>query len=176
MTVGRGGIEALCYLLDEAFRGPGLEATNESQALLANLATVPDEHWRALPPGGVRTIEEIACHVGACLVMYDEYAFGAGTLVFGTPEVEPYAGGGSPAEVRAWLEAVHARFIQHVAALPDDRELDVPRGTNWGEQRSTRWIVAAMITHSAYHAGEINHLRSVLGTDDRWRYVQLGFG
>ena len=33
-----------------------------------------------------------------------------------------------------------------------------------------------MITHDAYHAGEINHLRSLLSGDDRWRYVQLGFG
>ena len=48
--------------------------------------------------------------------------------------------------------------------------------TNWGEQRSTRWIVAAMITHEAYHAGEINRARSSQGSDDRWRYVQLGFG
>jgi hypothetical protein len=33
-----------------------------------------------------------------------------------------------------------------------------------------------MITHDAYHAGEINHLRSLLGGDDRWRFQQLGFG
>ena len=32
-----------------------------------------------------------------------------------------------------------------------------------------------MITHDAYHAGEINHLRSLLGPDDRWRFQQLGF-
>ena len=31
-------------------------------------------------------------------------------------------------------------------------------------------------THDAYHAGEINHLRSLLDGDDRWRFVQLGFG
>jgi hypothetical protein len=30
----RGGIEALLYLLDEAFRGRGIEESNESQALL----------------------------------------------------------------------------------------------------------------------------------------------
>ena len=48
--------------------------------------------------------------------------------------------------------------------------------TNWGELRPTRWIIAAMITHDAYHAGEINHLRSLLDGDDRWRYIQLGFG
>jgi hypothetical protein len=51
----------------------------------------------------------------------------------------------------------------------------VPRLTNWGELRPTRWIIAAMITHDAYHAGEINHLRSMLGDDDRWRYIQLGY-
>ena len=81
----RSGIETLEYLLDETFRGRGLEASNESQA----------------------------------------------------------------AE---------------------------PRLTNWGEMRPTRWIVAAMITHEGYHAGEINHLRSILGTDDRWRFIQVGFG
>jgi hypothetical protein len=32
-----------------------------------------------------------------------------------------------------------------------------------------------MITHDAYHAGEVNHLRSLLHGDDRWRHVQLGF-
>jgi hypothetical protein len=173
--MGRGGIEALGYLLEEAFRGPGLEETNESQALLPNLATVPADHWRALPPGGVRTIEAIAAHVGACLIMYDDYAFGGRSLLFGTHEVEPYAAGGSIDEVRTWLETAHDRFVANVLALADDTELARLRPTNWGEDRPTRWIVAAMITHHAYHAGEINHLRSVLGTDDRWRYAQLGF-
>ena len=52
----------------------------------------------------------------------------------------------------------------HVASLARDAELDVMRLTNWGERRTTRWIVAAMITHDAYHAGEINHLRSLSST------------
>ena len=50
----------LLYLLDEAFRGRGIEDTDESQALLPNLGTVPDEAWRAVPDGGVRSIEAIA--------------------------------------------------------------------------------------------------------------------
>jgi hypothetical protein len=175
-VAGRAGIEAQLYLMDEAFRGPGLEKSNESQALLPNLATVPDAWWRAQSPGATRTIEAIAGHVGACKVMYDDYAFGGGALRFATPEVEPYAGGGSPVEIVAWLEAAQARLVGHVAALADDDELDAPRLTNWGEQRPTRWIIAAMITHDAYHAGEINHLRSLLDGDDRWRFQQLGFG
>ena len=173
---GRGGIEALLYLMDEAFRGPGIEESNESQAILNNLASVTPEQWRARPPNVERTIESIAGHVGACKVMYDDYAFGEASLRFGTAEVEPFATGGTQDEVTAWLVAAHSGLVAHVAALADDRELDVPRRTNWGELRPTRWIIAAMITHDAYHAGEINHLRSLLDGDDRWRYIQLGYG
>jgi uncharacterized damage-inducible protein DinB len=174
--MGRGGIEALLELMDEAFRGVGIEESNESQALLNNLASVTAEQWRALPTGAIRSIADIANHVGACKIMYDEYAFGPGGLQWGTPEVEPYATGGSQDEIVPWLEAAHAGLVGHVAALADDSELDTPRQTNWGELRPTRWIVAAMITHDAYHAGEINHIRSLLDGDDRWRFQQLGYG
>jgi uncharacterized damage-inducible protein DinB len=173
----RGGIEALLNLMDEAFGGVGIAESNESQALLPNLASVPEDAWRALPAGAARSIEAIALHVGACKVMYDDYAFGSGRLRFGTPEVEPWGEGAAPrVEVVPWLELAQAQLVEHVAALASDDELDRPRLTNWGELRPTRWIVAAMITHDAYHAGEINHLRSILGPDDRWRFVQLGYG
>jgi hypothetical protein len=172
----RSGIETFLYLLDEAFRGLGIEESNESQAFLPNISTVPPDHWEALPTGATRSIRDIASHVGACKVMYDDYAFGGGTLQFGTPEVEPFAGGGSPADVVAWIEAAHGGLVEHVAALQEDAELDKDRATNWGERRPTRWIIAAMITHDAYHAGEINHIRSLLDGDDRWRFQQLGFG
>ena len=127
--------------------------------------------------GRARSIESIALHVGACKIMYDDYAFGPGTLRFATPEVEPWGEGPAPRrDVVDWLEGAHDRLVDHVTALPGDAELDSERMTNWGELRPTRWIIAAMITHDAYHAGEINHLRSLLGGDDRWRYIQLGFG
>ena len=50
------GVEALLYLMDEAFEGQGIEESNESQALLTNLATVSEEQWQAKPPGAERTI------------------------------------------------------------------------------------------------------------------------
>lgn len=172
----RGGIDALLYLLDEAFRGRGIEESNESQAFLTNLASVADDAWTALPDGAARSIASIALHVGSCKVMYTEYAFGAGALEWGTPDVEPWPEDAIPRnELVPWLEAAHARLVEAVAAL-DDAELDRPRPTNWGEQRPTRWIIAAMVTHDAYHAGEINHVRSLLDGDDRWRFVQEGFG
>jgi len=175
--MGRTGIDAVIYLLDAALRDPGITERNESQALLPNLATVSDEAWRTLPQGAARTIESIILHVGSSKVMYDDYAFGSGTLQWDAPEVRPWREGFAPrSRVAEWLGTAHQRLIDHVAALPDDAALDELRLTNWGERRPTRWILASMITHDAYHAGEINHLRSILGPDDRWRSIQLGFG
>jgi uncharacterized damage-inducible protein DinB len=173
----RSGIETMLYLLDEAFRGVGIEQSNESQALMPNLRSVPDDAWHRLPPGAARSIESIAIHVGACKIMYANYAFGDGSLEFATPAVEPWAEGESEmADVLPWLEGAQQALVDHVAALADDLQLDVPRPANWGELRPTRWLIAALITHDAYHAGEINHLRSLMGGDDRWRFQQLGFG
>jgi uncharacterized damage-inducible protein DinB len=168
------GVEALLYLVDEAFEGRGIEESNESQALLTNLVTVTDAEWRALPTGAVRSIESMVLHVAGCKVMYTDYAFGGGTKHWGTPEVEgPWEAGSAPiADALAWLRETHRSWREHVASLTD-ANLDEPRKTNWGELRPTKWIIAALIGHDFYHAGEINHLRSLLGTDDRWRWQQF---
>jgi uncharacterized damage-inducible protein DinB len=113
-------------------------------------------------------------HVGACKLMYADYAFGPGAKQWGTPEVEgAWEPGSAPmTETIDWLREAHRSFRRHVEGLTDDG-LDTLRMTNWGEERPTKWIVAAIIGHDFYHAGEINHLRSMLGTDDRWRWQQL---
>jgi uncharacterized damage-inducible protein DinB len=168
--MSRQALELALYLMDEAFRGPGIEESNESQALLPNLATVPEAAWRAVLPGADRTIEKIVLHVGACKVMYDDYAFGAGTLFWTDREVEPWPAGQAPmVETIDWLGQVHERLVAHVADLSDD-DLLVPRLTNWGERRETRWILSVMLQHDIYHAGEINHIRSLLSGDDRWLF------
>jgi uncharacterized damage-inducible protein DinB len=168
----RVAVRELLYLMREAFEGAGIEETGESQALLTNLATVPEARWRATPPGSDRSIESIVLHLGSCKVMYDDYAFGGGTLFWDQPAVQPWQEGEAPMdEAIAWLRDAHARLVEHVTALADD-DLDRPRRANWGEERPTRWLIAAMITHDAYHAGEINHLRSLMSGDDRWMFVR----
>jgi hypothetical protein len=165
-------VNALLYLMDEAFAGPGIEESGESQALITNLATVSESDWFARPPGVERTIAWMVIHLGTCKIMYDDYAFGDGTLFWDQPAVQPWPEDEAPmAETLAWLRAAQDRLRSHVAAL-SDADLDRPRKTNWGEERSTRWIVTAMIGHDFYHAGEINHLRSILSGDDRWNYVR----
>jgi hypothetical protein len=76
---------------------------------------------------------------------------------------------GDAAAAVAWLREGHARLRRSVAVL-NDAELDRPRMTNWGERKETRWIVAVLIQHDLYHAGEINHLRALHGGEDPWAY------
>lgn len=88
----------MLFLLEEAFSGVGIAESNESQALMTNLATVRDRDWRALPSGATRTIESIVLHVGTCKVMYDDYAFGSGTRWWDQAEVQPWPEGAAPRE------------------------------------------------------------------------------
>jgi len=163
-------VDELVHILEDAYAGPGNAETGESQSMLGNLATVPEELWPAAPPGGDRTIASIVLHVGSCLVMYDEYAFGPGRKRWDDRDLVPWRPEEAPmAEAIGWMTAAHRRFVDHVAALPDD-ELDEPRPTNWGEPLPTRSLISIIATHAAYHAGEINHIRSLLRGDDAWMW------
>jgi hypothetical protein len=51
-----------------------------------------------------------------------------------------------------------------------DADLEELRPSNWGDLRETRWLISVMLQHDVYHAGEVNHLRSILAADDRWRW------
>ena len=142
-------ISQLLYLLDEAF-----ESTTNEQALLGNLRALVPEDWLWVPPGGHRSIRDIG---GATLTWEDPLVDGVDTL-------------DSSVSAIVWLRAGQERLRQSIAALADDAELLLPRLTNWGEREQTRWIIAVMIQHDLYHAGEINHLRSLRQGTDRWAY------
>lgn len=163
-------IEELVYLLEDAFASAGNEETGESQSMLGNLATVPEELWRAIPSGGERSIASIVLHVGGCLVMYDEYAFGPGRRQWDDPDLYPWNRDEAPmSDAVAWMVTAHRRFVDHVATLGGD-DLGEPRLANWGELVPTRGLIAAIATHATYHAGEINHIRSLLRGDDAWMW------
>ena len=163
-------VDALSIAPEAAYAEPGDAETGESQSMLGNLATVREETWRRPPPGGARTIASIVLHVGGCLVMYDEYAFGPGRKRWEDPDLVPWQPEDAPmTETIAWMTAAHRRFVDHVAALPEE-ELDALRAANWGERLPTRWLISTIATHAAYHAGEINHIRALLEDDDDWMW------
>jgi uncharacterized damage-inducible protein DinB len=168
--MSRTAVELLLYLTDEAFEGRGIEATGESQSLLGNLRSVTEDDWPWTPPDGHRSIRDIVGHVGACKYMYDNHAFGNATLTWDDPLVSLDDGRAlSMADVLDWLREAHRRLREHVATMDDDELLRL-RPTNWGEPREARWIVAAMIGHDLYHAGEINHIRALCQDNDRWAW------
>jgi uncharacterized damage-inducible protein DinB len=159
-------IDTLCWLIEDAFAG------DLAQSLLSNLKDLREEDWVALPPGGERSIADILEHVGWCKWMYEDYAFGTASLPGDKPPLVPGGNRHSrpPAELLAWLKEGHSKWLGSVRALSDDRELERDRLTNWGEWMKTRTIIRIMISHDYYHAGEINHLRSLLQGTDHWEY------
>jgi uncharacterized damage-inducible protein DinB len=161
--MSRTEIATLERLLDQT-----LETGGES-SLLANLSTVRDEDWLAVPDGGVRSIADVLEHVAWAKWMYNDYAFKSASLVGDAPPIwveQPRPRD----ELMEWLHEGHRRFRASVKALGDDSELERARLTNWGELKPTRWIITAIAHHDTFHAGEINHIRALLQGDDSWAY------
>lgn len=162
----RTTIETLAWLTEVAFE------RDSAHSILANLHDLSEADWMALPPGASRSIAEILEHVGWSKWMYEDYAFGTATMKGDQPPQVPAGGARArpPEELLKWLRNGQVRLLNSVRALADDSELDRERLTNWGELIPTRKIIQIMIAHDFYHAGEINHIRSLLQGTDRWPY------
>ena len=156
-------IAQLLFLLDESFDA------NPAHSLLANLSNVDGRTWSVVPPGGGRTIRDIIGHAGIAIRLYGNHLFGDASLDYAAVH-RTSPGRANPATmpaVRDWLIAGHRDFRAGVAALGDDDLTRISRA-HWGREAETRWLIAAVIEHNLYHAGEINHLRALLAGDDRW--------
>ena len=174
----RAAVDLLLYLMDEAFDG------EDEEDLLGNLRSVTEADWAVVPPRGARSIRHIVGHIGACKYMYDNHAFGDARMTWDDPagdlgvSMEDLQSGTLDPEppidaVVEWLREGQRCLRGHTAAL-DDAELSQPRRVNWGETRETRWIIANMIRHDDYHAGEINHIRALMQGNDRWGWEVPG--
>lgn len=172
--MARAAVEQLLYLLDEAFEG----IEQPWHSVLANLRSVTEADWLWTPPNGARTIRLLTAHIGAATHLYDNHAFGdgtigwndpAGALGYGMEELQSYEvldNEPCMADIVAWTTDAHRRFRDHVAEL-DDSDLSRERRSHKGEMREIRWFVSVMIQHDLYHAGEINHIRALRQGNDR---------
>jgi uncharacterized damage-inducible protein DinB len=145
--------------------------------LFHNLKDLRDDDWTWIPPGGARSISAIVGHIASSKVMYDNHAFGDASLTWESPlfndAQSPTTDRGlDPGQLFEWLRESHLRLLKNVDALADDTELERRRPVNWGGTRETRWIITRLINHDGYHAGEINHLRSIHQQNDRWEWEQ----
>ena len=162
----RTALDTLVWLTHDAFEG------DPNHSLLTNLHNLSDKDWTALPPGAGRSIADILEHVGWAKWMYEDYAFGPGTMRGDQPPLVPADNAKSrpPAELLEWLKEGHQRWLASVRALSDDSELERDRLANWGDKWPTRVLIRILIAHDIYHAGEINHIRVLLQGTDNWPY------
>jgi uncharacterized damage-inducible protein DinB len=147
------------YMVDDAFEGP------DWHSLLSNISSVSSDEWLWVPPGGRRSIRYITKHVGMGKYIYQNHAFGDASLTWeglhaaGDPQVETIA------SAIAWLRQGQEKLRARIAAL-DDEELLRPRPSPFDGLQETRWIIARMMQHDLYHAGEINHILALRRQDD----------
>lgn len=106
-------------------------------------------------PPPFTTIAWRLIHLGACKIMYHEYAFGAGELTW-----EELALPGTAADAVVWLKKGQARLRTALDSM-SDADLDEMRLTNWGEPWPTWRIFWTMIYHDAHHGAEIGCLRDL---------------
>ena len=166
--MGDVAIQQLLYLMDEAFEAHG---EHGEHALLNNLRSVQDNDWHWLLPNGGRSIFDIVQHVGECKYVYDSHSFGDGSMRWDRPGTIPSIDSAAKApDIIVWLREGQRALIENVQALGDDEELLKLRKANWGEEYETRWLINTMIQHDLYHAGEINHIRSLKQETDKWAW------
>ena len=168
MSSSRSAIEILVRLIKDAFEG------DPDHSLLANIRSVREADWTALPLGAGRSIADVLEHLAWSKWMYEDYAFGPAAMRGDVPPLVPADGARSrpSKELLEWLTEGHHRWLAAVRALDDDSELERERLTNWGDRLPTRVIIRIMIAHDFYHAGEINHIRALLQGTDRWPYEE----
>lgn len=138
-------------------------------SLLANLRSVDDASWDALPEGGHRSIRALTAHVGMFKFMYANHAFRDGSFDYdedpATPPPERLASRDAAVD---WLREGHDYLTTAIDELEDDAELAVPRKAHWGGMVPTAALLTIMVQHDLFHAGEINHTRALLQDTDRW--------
>ncbi len=161
--MARAVLEFLRWQLEEAF------ARKPEHSLLGNLSPVTDDVLNLAPPTGGRTIRDFIVHCASVKRMQVNHAFSDETMMWtNTWDGEGRLADAHLAALTAWLQRAHQEAEAAVGALQDDRELDALRPTYWGEKKSTREIIDAILMHDIYHAGEINHLRGLLQNADKF--------
>lgn len=156
-------------LLQRSFEPVAGDEWSREHSLLGNLATVRETEFDRLPGHGVRTVRDIAHHVGGSYRVYANQGWGDGALHYDRPGLlpSPQASQGS---LELWLRSAFTEFIAALGSVTDDADLAALRQLPWGDRRPAGDIARAMLQHTLYHAGEINHLRALLQGDDHWAW------
>lgn len=124
----------------------GIEASGRSQIDY-------EDHPPDPPP--VTTIAWRLVHVASGNWIYWEHAFGPGVRTFLDLEIPGTAGAAT-----RWLRDSQELWIKTLESL-EDRNLDLPRPTNWGDEWPTHRLISTLIVEQTHHGAEIGLLRDL---------------
>lgn len=124
--------------------------------------------------GGYRSILGIAKHAAAWSAVYHSYAFEPDPRHWDRTDwprglrdrIEPTQS--YLDEILAWFERSYERWLASVGDADDLEEL---RPVHWGATARLADIVAMVVTHWAYHAGEINAILAIR-RGEAWEYSE----
>jgi uncharacterized damage-inducible protein DinB len=154
--MARDAIERLEALLRRSFDG------ENTQSLLGNVANVRPEDWDWVPPGGERSIRRTFEHAAIAKHIYTKFLFTSERPRWS--EIAAQRPADADALV-AWAREGHAAFMAGMSGLHDSDLATIT--TKWhGATDTTAEVIAVMIQHDCYHAGEINHIRALRQGDD----------
>ena len=106
-------------------------------------------------PKGPLTVAWLIVHLATCKVMYAEYAFGKGQLIWDELVLPSDLEG-----ALAYLEQSHQPLRAVLEGLMDE-DLPKLRRTNWGELWPAERIIWTMIHHDIYHSAQIQAVRKI---------------
>jgi uncharacterized damage-inducible protein DinB len=106
-------------------------------------------------PKGPLTIGWLMAHISHCKLMYYECAFGEGKM-----DWDDLTTPSSLSEMKPYLEESQ-KPLREVLDTLQDSDLEILRSTNWGEEKSTWWILWTMIYHDIYHGAQIEATRKI---------------
>jgi len=104
-------------------------------------------------------------HVGVSKLIYQNHAFGDASFTWEGLHDATDSRVETITEAIAWLRQGHEKLRASIAEL-DDEELLRPRLSPFDGPQETRWIIARMMQHDLYHAGEINHILALCRQND----------
>src|SRR5207237_2871759 len=104
--MSRDAIDSYLFIMDAAFVGDPYQ----QQSVLNNLKSVRDDDWFWLADGAKRTIFDIVEHVGANKYIYENNAFGDGSMKWDNPGPLPLIDRTTPPnEIIDWMRDGHRR-------------------------------------------------------------------
>jgi DinB superfamily len=106
-------------------------------------------------PPPITTLAWRLIHIASGNWIYWEHAFGPGVRSFVDLEVP-----GTARAAVAWWLASQGPWLGLLDSV-DDRELNQPRATNWGEMWPTHRLLITLILEQIHHGAEIGLLRDL---------------